>query len=286
MQLKNLIKATAVPKDPKQNVKATEDFLSKVLAGYVVAAAKEVMRNSDETFTVQEISERIVDEYVRLLSVPTGNDKSDAVLTYSSEIMTLCLLWEDFHDATREGDGDRLMMLWKFMLIVFDAGNRYNYRKEAIILLLQYHYFFSPRKAEQLVYGRFINAHGRIGCNISSDLHLEHLNRRLKRVLRNLQSNIQTTTITRAANSIGIVQEICDQFDKEASNKKGSGKHTVPSSQKDISLIVESLEEEPAVLMKKTNRSHSSFKLTKSILEDYDKESLTDKIVDFAGIFL
>ena len=103
MQLKNLIKATAVPKDPKQNVKATEDFLSKVLAGYVVAAAKEVMRNSDETFTVQEVSERIVDEYVRLLSVPTGNDKSDAVLTYSSEIMTLCLLWEDFHDATREG---------------------------------------------------------------------------------------------------------------------------------------------------------------------------------------
>ena len=160
------------------------------------------------------------------------------------------------------------------------------YRKEAIISLLQYHYFFSPRKAEQLVYGRFINAHGRIGCNISSDLHLEHLNRRLKRVLRNLQSNIQTTTITRAANSIGIVQEICDQFDKETSNKKGSGKHTVPSSQKDISLIVESLEEKPAVLTKKTNRSHSSFKLTKSILEDYDKESLTDKIVDFAGIFL
>ena len=99
--------------------------------------------------------------------------------------------------------GDRLMMLWKFMLIVFDAGNRYNYRKEAIILLLQYHYFFSPRKAEQLVYGRFINTHGRI-----------------------------------------------------------------------------------AVLTKKTNRSHSSFKLTKSILEDYNKKSLTDKIIDFAGIFL
>ena len=136
------------------------------------------------------------------------------------------------------------------------------------------------------MYGRFINTHGHIGCNISSDLHLEHLNRRLKRVLRNLQSNIQTTTITCAANSIGIVQEICDQFDKETSNKKGSGRHTVPSSKKDISLIVESLEEEPAVLRKKPKRSHSSFKLTKSILEDYDKESLTDKIVDFAGIFL
>ena len=28
----------SVPKDPKQNVKATEDFLYKVLAGYVAAA--------------------------------------------------------------------------------------------------------------------------------------------------------------------------------------------------------------------------------------------------------
>ena len=110
--------------------------------------------------------------------------------------MTLCLLWEDFHDATKEGNGDRLMMLWKFMLIVFDAGNRYNYRKEAFILLLQCHYFFSPHKTEQLVYGRFINTHGHIGCNISSDLHLEHLNRLLKRILRNLQSNIQTTIVS------------------------------------------------------------------------------------------
>ena len=46
-------------------------------------------------------------------------------------------------------------------------------------------------------------------------------------------------TITHAANSIGIVQEICDQFDKETSNKKGSGKQTIPSSRKNIPLIVE-----------------------------------------------
>lgn len=91
---------------------------------------------------------------------------------------------------------------------------------------------FSPHKTEQSVYGRFINTHGRIGCLEHLNRHQEHLNRRLKRILRNLQSNIQTTTITRAANSIGIVQEICDQFDKETSSKKGSDKQMVPSSKK------------------------------------------------------
>ena len=111
MQLKNLLQATSVPKDPKQNVKATEDFLYKVLAGYVVAAAKEVLRTRDEPITVQEASQIIVDRYVRLLSVPAGTDTSDASATYSSELITLLLLWEDFHDATREGDGKRLMML-------------------------------------------------------------------------------------------------------------------------------------------------------------------------------
>lgn len=284
MQLKNLIKATSVPKDPKQNVKATEDFLSKVMVGYVVAAAKDILRTSDGTLTVHEVADKIVDQYVQLLSVPTDTDKSDAVHTYTSELITLTLLWEDFHDATREGDGDRIMMLWKFLLIVC---NRYNYRKEAIILLLQYHYFFSPLKAEQLAYGRFINTHGRIGCNISSDLHLEHLNRRLKGVLRNLQSNIQTNTIVRASKSIGIVQQICDQFDKETTNRKqGSDKHTVPSSRKDVSLIVDSLEQDPNILINRPNRDHSSFKIRDSILEDFDKESLTDKIIHFAGIFL
>ena len=58
-----------------RNIDAAEEFnytRSKILKrprtfcleGYVVAAAKDVMRNSDETVTVQEVSEHIVDEYV------------------------------------------------------------------------------------------------------------------------------------------------------------------------------------------------------------------------------
>lgn len=123
-------------------------------------------------------------------------EPTDYVLTYSSEVITLGILSEVYHDAIREGDGKRLLKIWKFLLIVFDATNRINYRKEAILLLLQYYCLFSEQKREQLLYSsRFISTHRRVGCNIPCDLHLEHLNRRLKTALCNLWSNIQTGSI-------------------------------------------------------------------------------------------
>ena len=144
MHLKNLVRDTSVPNnDPKNNVKATEDFLSKVLTAYLVVAAKEVKKECVIPLNVEELSELVIERYVRLLSVPTGTDTSDGVLTYSSEVITLCLLWDTFHDAIREGDGKRVMLIWKFLLLVFDATNRVNYRKEAVILLAQYHFIFS-----------------------------------------------------------------------------------------------------------------------------------------------
>ena len=60
-----------------------------------------------------------------------------------------------------------------------------------------------------------MNTHGREGHNIPCDLHNEHLNRRMKIILRNLQSNVQISTILRAAKTIGIVQNICNVFQKE-----------------------------------------------------------------------
>lgn len=48
----------------------------------------------------------------------------------------------------------------------------------------------SPQQSAQLQWSRFVNTHGREGCNIPMDLHLEHLNRLFKTVLAGLHSNI------------------------------------------------------------------------------------------------
>ena len=86
--LKNLIKATSVLLDPKDNLKAAEDFFMIVFTAYVIAAAKEVL-NTGTVLSVSELAQQVVDKYVRVLSTPVDIQIFDRVLTYSSEIITL-----------------------------------------------------------------------------------------------------------------------------------------------------------------------------------------------------
>ena len=117
-------------------------------------------------------------------------------------------------------------------------------------------------------------------------MHLEHLNRRLKAILRNLQSNIKTKIICRTSQSVGFVQKICSQFDNETSNNKISNKHPVPAIAKDVRIIVDTLEESPGILVNTPNRSESLFKFNKTILEDFDIDNLTGRIINVANTFL
>jgi len=99
------------------------------------------------------------------------------------------MLWHSFHDSIKEGDGDRIIIHWKFLLKVFKASGRRNYTIEAFHLLAQI-VLFSPRKVAELKWNRTINTVGRIGHNIPNDLHMEHLNRIMKCMMENLGSNI------------------------------------------------------------------------------------------------
>lgn len=91
---------------------------------------------------------------------------------YAFKVLSLGLLWHGFHDAIREGDGDRILQYWKFLLVLFKLTNHYNYAKEAVNLLLQYNYVFSEREKAQLLYSRCVNTRGRPGVNIPCDLHM------------------------------------------------------------------------------------------------------------------
>ena len=97
----------------------------------------------------------------------------DGVHFCAMELLTLSLIWHSFHDAIKEGDGERIVHYWK-LLIIFKASNHPNYAKEAVLFLFQYLYQFSDRKKEQLVWGRFVNTQGIAGANIPSDLYMEH----------------------------------------------------------------------------------------------------------------
>lgn len=78
------------------------------------------------------------------------HEDDDKVKMYAEEILTLGLIYNEFHDAIKEGDGDRVMRCWKFLLPLFKASQRKNYSCEAFNLLALQKFVLSPRLSEQL----------------------------------------------------------------------------------------------------------------------------------------
>ena len=226
-QLKTAINRTSVPNDPSDNMKAAEDFLLVVLHAHITAASQAILSFSNIS-SVSALANSIVASYVMLDRSSPRHACSDEVFVYACDVLSLGLLWMGFHDAIREGDGDRVMLYWKFLLPIFRTSGRRNYCIEALNIQLHRRFTLSQRQAAQLVWSRFINTRGRKGCNIPCDLHLEHLNRRLKAAIGSLGSNIQPKSLLRAAKSIGVVHRVCEAFENETRHRTDSDKHTYP----------------------------------------------------------
>ena len=64
----------------------------------------------------RKLSELIIQKYVNIDKVVKQDDD---LHFYVTELLTLTLIWHNYHDSVREGDGDRVMMLWKFLLVIF-----------------------------------------------------------------------------------------------------------------------------------------------------------------------
>ena len=238
-QLRNLVHRSAVGADPSKNMKAFEDFLLVVISGYVVAAANA----ESENMNCLEMAKKIVSKWVKVSAyhppvttetVPgaTAAPTSTATL-YTTDLLSLGLMWHGFHDAIREGDGDRILLYWKFLLPIFKQERHHNYAKEAFKIVI-HSKILSPRKLAELKWSRTINTHGRAGHNVPCDLHMEHLNRRLKRCIRSAGSNVYPKTIERVAKSLGPINHVCTQFEKELALTENN---TYTSFIKDLNAI-------------------------------------------------
>lgn len=165
---------------------------------------------------------------------------------------------KEYIDAVREGDGDRIICVWKFLLPLFKSTGRTNYSLEAFTLLAQYFYLFSPRMAAQLAWSRTVNTHGRPGKNISCDLHLEHLNREVKNVFGGLSSNITEQSVKRIGKSIKGLSNVTHCFDDVNHVPTPSGHHTRKPKNKDVKMMLEQLRK-AEVFRFHNGRNHKTF---------------------------
>ena len=79
------------------------------------------------------------------------------------------------------------------------------------------------------------NTTGEVRSNIPCDLHLEHLNRRLKGILG---SNIDPKCIVRAGQIVPTVHKVCQVFESETSGKLNHTRHPYPSFCKDLNIVL------------------------------------------------
>lgn len=115
-----------------------------------------------------------------------NNTSNDSVTAYAVEVFSLGLFLMEFIDCVHEGDGNRILRCWRYMLTMFKASHKTKYSVEAFNLLAQYHFVFNDRLRDQLLWSRTINVHGQEGKNIPMDLYMEHLNRMFKNSVSNL----------------------------------------------------------------------------------------------------
>ncbi len=198
--------------------------------------------------------------------------KPDLVNAYSRNLMSLGLLFMEFTDGIREGDGERIIRCWRYFLSLFKLDKRTNYSVEAFILLAQHEFLFTERQKAQLIWSRTVNTHGKSGKNISCDLHMEHLNREIKTVIAGMGSNVTDASILRAGKSLQKHIAIQNQFDKDNGVPTPSGKHSRKSSDKDRATIIEQLVS-AKTLKVIPDRCHKSF----GKLDEHMYEALSAK---------
>ena len=212
-------------KEPKKNMNACEDFFLSVLKSHVVAATMEVLQmnrldgnpsaklipentwlesNEHRKSLLYNMTIKIVAKYNTICFHSTKESRDeDKKLLYAKEVFSLGLLYQEYADAIREGDGDRIVRCLRYFLILFKTTQHTNYANEVLYMIYSLHFLLSLREAHQLVWNRTINFHGIPGHNITCDLHLEHMNRLCKDSIRRLGSNKTVNAITRIGKSQG-----------------------------------------------------------------------------------
>ena len=120
------------------------------------------------------------------------------MLEYNKRLLGLGCFYLEFSNAIKEGDGERVLRCWRYLLPLFKSSGRKNYSIEVLNMLCQYEYKLTPCQAQELIWSRFISTHNS-WANIPGDLHQEHLNRVVKDAIRGLHSNKTEKAITRVA---------------------------------------------------------------------------------------
>ena len=114
-QIKVLLNCAA-SLDPKTNMKGCEDFFDYSPSCTRCCCCKDIGYVSIDN--AKDLAQEILKQFVSF-NPNQKISRADKVYLYATQLMTLLLLWHAFNDVVREGDGDRVISYWKFLLVIF-----------------------------------------------------------------------------------------------------------------------------------------------------------------------
>ena len=201
----------------------------------------------------------------------------DDMLDYQCAVLEYGMLLLNFRDAISEGDGGRIIRCWKFFLLYMknDGSKSRKYALEGLYLICQTNAILSARAAYHLTWNRFFKSKHGAGGNIPLDLALEHFNRFLKTIAKNIgHTAANKKSLARYCKALPVTKHTIENWDKESLFIRRSGKHIRQSYVKDLKKIVAELLKQNA--MKKTpGRKYRHFaQCPSSLLEGFDLHSM------------
>ena len=193
---------------------------------------------------------------------PETNDDADghdAVYAYSCATLSMCLIAYDFTDARQHGDGDRIILLMKYMMLYFRSAGKPKYAYQVLRHLAQVSCFLSPREAHHVKWNRFINIKGRADSNVELDRVVEHSNLVVKTHCRRLHGQIKQDTIDRVSRSCQHIDKILTRQDKVTGRKASSGKRVGVNEEDDVKTLVSHMSQEHIFRVVSHGRYHKTF---------------------------
>ena len=202
--------------------------------------------------------------------------KSDDVFNYNCGLLADCLLFFNFLDAIKEGDGMRLMRQYKYFMLYCKADDPHS-KKYALECLYQFFLIYSllsPRDSERFTWNRSVNNHDKKGTNIPTDEATEQSNNYVKQGIKNLGPNLTEAAISRICKAESSTSSILGNLDQSLKRHAKSGKHSEPCKEKDLHELIKRAEE-MNVFEEKAGRSYNHFcNFKRDRLEELDSSKL------------
>lgn len=124
---------------------------------------------------------------------------TDLVFSYTKKVMTLFLLREEHNDSLHMGDGDRIMRVNKYLMLLCKASNCPKYAYGMLEAQAQVNILLPPRLAFNVTWNRVVNNQGRVDTNLPVDLDLEHDNGYFKDEVKTYRGDFTEKTLKRVS---------------------------------------------------------------------------------------